>query len=274
MIVDPNPDSCAILEHYLQAQGHRVVVKQQLDEVEAHLEQMASDTHHWLIDSRLLMGNGAKRLQTLVGKAPPGLGLVILIANRLQEHVYLSTASVLKPHAILHKPIWRSVLARALDRHPSATDTLLDARLPEKKAIDYMQQVLQGRQVLLVEDVAINQQIAKAFLRKAGVEVVLANDGQEAVDWVKKKHFDIVLMDLQMPVMDGFEATRQIRQLPQGQHLPIIAMTAAAMQHDREACIKADIDDHLPKPLNSQRLLDALLRWTQSGRSSKPQQDQ
>jgi CheY-like chemotaxis protein len=75
-------------------------------------------------------------------------------------------------------------------------------------------------------------------------------------------------MDLQMPVMDGFEAARQIRQLPEGQGLPIIAMTAAAMQHDKEACLLAGIDDHLAKPLNSKLLLDTLLIWLQRKKES------
>jgi two-component system sensor histidine kinase/response regulator len=88
----------------------------------------------------------------------------------------------------------------------------------------------------------------------------VANHGGEAVEWVRRETFDAVLMDLQMPVMDGFEATRAIRALPEGRDLPIIAMTAAAMQHDRDAALAAGMDDHIAKPISPQALIGILLR--------------
>ncbi len=114
--------------------------------------------------------------------------------------------------------------------------------------------------ILLVEDNALNQMIIREFLQKAGLRLVVAEQGAQAVDWVQRAHFDAILMDLQMPVMDGFEATRRIRTLPEGKQVPIIAMTAAAMQHDREACLAVGMNDHLSKPLNARQLIAALLR--------------
>jgi len=131
-----------------------------------------------------------------------------------------------------------------------------DSRVAETPATD-----LSGAQVLLVEDNPINQQVAVAFLRKLGVQVSIANNGREAVEKVERAPFDAVLMDLQMPEMDGFEATRRIRALPQGKLLPIIAMTAAAMQHDRAACLEAGMNDHLGKPISVPALSAALMRW-------------
>jgi signal transduction histidine kinase/CheY-like chemotaxis protein len=119
--------------------------------------------------------------------------------------------------------------------------------------------------VLVVEDNAINQQIARELLHKAGLVVTLANNGQEAVDLVGREHFDAVLMDLQMPVMDGFEATRAIRAMPSQGDLPIIAMTANAMAGDREKCLAAGMNDHVAKPIDPEVLFKSLMAWIAPG---------
>jgi CheY-like chemotaxis protein len=115
--------------------------------------------------------------------------------------------------------------------------------------------------------------VASEFLVKGGLTVSIANDGREALEWVQRESFDAVLMDLHMPVMDGLEATRRIRALPQGAGLPIIAMTAAAMTQDREDCATAGMDDHVAKPVDPQELASALVRWVKpkaGGRASVP----
>jgi len=110
----------------------------------------------------------------------------------------------------------------------------------------------QALQVLLVEDNPINQMLATTLLKKWGHVVVVANNGQEAVDLFPTCHWDLVLMDMQMPVMGGLEATRLIRATePAGSHTPIVAMTANAMESDREACLLAGMDDHMAKPFNA-----------------------
>jgi signal transduction histidine kinase/CheY-like chemotaxis protein len=121
-------------------------------------------------------------------------------------------------------------------------------------------------QVLLVEDHPINQLLATTLLKKWRHNVVLANNGQEAVDLFATQRWDIVLMDMQMPVMGGLEATRLIRAgEPVGQHTPIVAMTANAMDSDRQACLEAGMDDHLAKPFNAVGLQVVLERFTASG---------
>jgi signal transduction histidine kinase/DNA-binding response OmpR family regulator len=122
-------------------------------------------------------------------------------------------------------------------------------------------QAIRGARVLLAEDNPVNQQVAAAFLQAGGLEVTLAENGVEAVDWVKKARFDVVLMDMQMPDMDGTQATRLIRQLPQGLGLPIIAMTAAAMDSDRQECLAAGMNAHVAKPIDAERLVKTLLEW-------------
>jgi PAS domain S-box-containing protein len=118
-----------------------------------------------------------------------------------------------------------------------------------------------GKAVLLVEDNVLNQVVAKGFLERVGLEVVVANHGQEALACLDEQRFSAVLLDLQMPVMDGFETALQIRQRSDGVNLPIIAMTAAVSEHDRHTCIKVGMNDHIAKPINPRHLLETLLRW-------------
>jgi PAS domain S-box-containing protein len=120
---------------------------------------------------------------------------------------------------------------------------------------------IRGARILLAEDNELNQQVAREFLAKGGLTVVIANNGQEAVDAVLRQSFDVVLMDLHMPVMDGFEATRRIHALAGLEHLPIIAMTAAAMSQDRAASTAAGMIAHVAKPIDPQELADTLVRW-------------
>ncbi|HOW61328.1 MAG TPA: response regulator [Candidatus Contendobacter sp.] len=120
---------------------------------------------------------------------------------------------------------------------------------------------LAGCRALLVEDNALNQEVATAFLREAGLEVDLAPDGAVAVEKVRGTAYDIVLMDMQMPVMDGIAATLAIRQLPDRADLPIVAMTANVMAGDRERCLAAGMNDHIAKPIDPQELFDKLRQW-------------
>ena len=116
-----------------------------------------------------------------------------------------------------------------------------------------------GRRILLVEDNAVNQEIAFRALQRAGFEVEVAGDGRIAVERVANATWDVVLMDCQMPGMDGFEATRRIRAAEaEGVHVPIVAMTANAMDGDREACIEAGMDDYLAKPVHPRKLVAAV----------------
>jgi len=124
-------------------------------------------------------------------------------------------------------------------------------------------QSLQGAHLLLVEDNEINQQVAEGLLSKAGIDLEIVNNGKQAVGAVKArtKAFDAVLMDMQMPVMDGLAATRLIRADGAFNELPIIAMTANAMPADRQACIDAGMNDHISKPIDPGILYNTLARW-------------
>jgi CheY-like chemotaxis protein/HPt (histidine-containing phosphotransfer) domain-containing protein len=115
--------------------------------------------------------------------------------------------------------------------------------------------------ILLVEDNEINQEVAKQILESTGLFVDVAWHGGEALERVKLRHYDVILMDMQMPVMDGLEATRLIRQLPDYGSVPIIAMTANAFEEDRQQCIAAGMNDFLSKPFDPDTLIAILIRW-------------
>ncbi len=124
---------------------------------------------------------------------------------------------------------------------------------------------LWGASVLLVEDNPINQEVALEILKDAGIDVTLAPNGKAALEAVARKRFDAVLMDVQMPEMDGYEATRRIKGMgasfPNGKSPPVIAMTAHAMKGDRERCFAAGMDDYVSKPIDMAQLFSALVRW-------------
>ena len=120
---------------------------------------------------------------------------------------------------------------------------------------------IKGARILLVEDNELNQEVATEFLRDAGLIVDVADNGHSALQKVQQASFDLVLMDMQMPVMDGIAATRAIRQLTQLADLPIIAMTANVMESDRQHCIDAGMNDRVAKPIDPDNLWRTLLRW-------------
>jgi len=123
---------------------------------------------------------------------------------------------------------------------------------------------LTGAQILLVEDNLINQQVASEILQQYGMVVTIANNGEEALVRLQEQSFDLVLMDLQMPVMDGYSATRAIRQDARFDSLPIIAMTAHAMTEERQRCLDAGMNDHTTKPIDREALLRMLEKWLEA----------
>jgi two-component system sensor histidine kinase/response regulator len=171
--------------------------------------------------------------------------------------------------SILTKPVNASVVLDCVARSLDASGT---RRLSSTRALDPLEglHVLAGARVLLVEDNELNQEVATALLGQAGLVVHVAENGRLAVEAVQRTDYDVVLMDMHMPVMDGVSATRAIRALPGFQKLPIIAMTANVMQADRERCLEAGMNAHIAKPIEPSDLCDTLLAWVPARAGAPP----
>ncbi|CAH0525356.1 response regulator [Vibrio hippocampi] len=179
----------------------------------------------------------------------------------------LKSAGDIRIEASMTKPVSASTL---LDTVLRVMGKRVSTQVEQGGKLDFSAtRSIAEAKVLLVEDNEINQEIATELLTMAGLEVVSVWNGQEAVERVASETFDAVLMDIQMPVMDGYEATRAIRGSGKFDDLPIIAMTANAMAGDKERCIEAGMNDHLPKPIDPQQVYRTLAQWiTSSGEST------
>ena len=162
------------------------------------------------------------------------------------------------------EPLATTLLGPPVEAQIAVSPPLAEAPKPQTQPV--------GGHVLLVEDNAVNRQVAQRLLSLIGISYEIAENGKEALDAVAARPFDGVLMDCQMPVMDGYTATRIQRQneATSGQHIPIIAMTANAMAGDREKCLKSGMDDYLSKPLNRALLEQTLRKWLPAGAKSRP----
>ena len=188
----------------------------------------------------------------------PALPRIVMVTAYGREDV-LKEAEANRVENVLVKPVTMSTLF----------DTIVGVLRADQEPSDHVQVVpsfeiarTRGTRVLLVEDNEINQEVAIGLLEDAAIHVDLAENGEIAVRMAQEMEYDAVLMDMQMPVMDGVEATRAIRSDPRLHDLPIIAMTANAMAADRERCLNAGMNDHIGKPIDPDELFSVLLRWT------------
>ena len=198
------------------------------------------------------------RLEEKVLREPP----VVVMVTAFDREQLLDEAAGLPLQAVLRKPVSASRLL----------DTLVGLRGPErlKLSTDPMASVLaraaplRGAHILVVEDIETNQLVACDLLERLGMRATIARNGEEALVLVEQAAFDAILMDLHMPVLDGFEATRQLRRRPASATMPILAMTAAVLADDQAACRAAGMtgmNGHVPKPIEPSVLVESLLEW-------------
>jgi CheY-like chemotaxis protein len=160
-------------------------------------------------------------------------------------------------YGILHKPVTAQALRDALLSALGMGDDPSVRPSEEMQAADR----LRGARILLVEDNPTNQELAVILLKRAGILAILAQNGVEALAMLDRHLVDGILMDIQMPVMDGYAATREIRRQPRFKDLPIIAMTANALAGDRERALVAGMNDHIAKPVNVHQMYSTMARW-------------
>ncbi len=254
LVVDDNPATCRVLHDILGslglhsdtvASGEEAIARVQSDEVDLVL-----------MDWRMPGMDGLEATRCI--RELPGqhdLPIVMITASPRDELLRSLESGLI--NSSLSKPVTPAGLLDAI------REALIPANeAPEAPAAQGIQaQPLKGARILLVEDNLLNQRVACETLQRLGVQVDVAGNGLAGVEAVERGHYDAVLMDLQMPVMDGLEATRRIRANPEHAALPIIAMTANALTRDRDRCIAAGMNDFLTKPVYAARLLEVLARW-------------
>jgi two-component system sensor histidine kinase/response regulator len=268
LVVDDNASSREILQSLLETMTFDVTVAASAEEGIAELEKEAQSRPYKLVvmDWRMPGMDGIKA-SALIKKHPSLTEKPkIIIATAYGREEVMQKSEKVGVDGFLLKPVGQSVLFDAIM-------VAFGKEAPEGEAIARVSRSdeeglrnIRGTMVLLAEDNEINQQVAEEILQQAGLVVRIANNGQEAVEMVRAENFDVVLMDIQMPVMGGFEATQEIRKDERFKDLPIIAMTAHAMAGDREKSIEAGMDDHVTKPIDPDQLISALVKWIKPGK--------
>jgi two-component system sensor histidine kinase/response regulator len=262
-VVDDNATSGDIFKEMLESFTFQVTLATSGPEGITELENAQEDRPFELVvmDWKMPGMDGieaARRIKSHKGltKVPA----IVLVTAYGREEI-MQQADEVGLEGFLLKPVNPSMLfdtiMQALGKAVPETSRVAQKREQEAEVLEG----IRGANVLLVEDNEINQQVAKEILEGAGLKITLANDGQEAVIAVKENEYDVVLMDVQMPVMDGYTATREIRKDERFKELPIIAMTAHAMAGDEEKSFKAGMNDHVAKPIDPDQLFSTLQKW-------------
>lgn len=223
------------------------------------VEEVKARAHHEafdlvLMDWRMPGLNGidaARQIRQLCTEKPP---VTILVTAYGREDVVRSAQSA-GFQSVLSKPVNESLLFDAIANAFGSQPQAIAIPMGNGPIL------FPGQPVLLVEDNEVNQQVARELLEQSGLTVTIANHGREAVDLLRESSFEVILMDVQMPVMDGLTATRLIRKEGLAPKTPIVAMTANAMAGDRDLCIDAGMDDYVAKPIEPEELMATLSRY-------------
>jgi len=267
LVVDDNASAREILSSVARSFGLEVDVAlsgQQALEMAARAEKQAMPYDLILMDWKMPSMDGVETVRRLQSGEGGRLPAVIMVTAYGREEALTSAEERrVQLKSVLTKPVTPSALLEAVGE-ALGKGVLAEGRRSAERDVHHGEIMarLSGTRVLLVEDNEMNQELAIDLLGKAGIEAVLARHGQEALDILAQDaRFDGVLMDCQMPVMDGFQASRAIRANPALDKLPIIAMTANAMAGDREKVLASGMQDHIAKPVNVAEMYATLARW-------------
>ena len=265
LVVDDCPDSRIILQKILESFGFKPKEASSGKEGLSMLKDKMAGKEPFelvIIDWRMPEMDGIEASRIIREDLKLTIPIILLTAfGREAEKLEAKKAGI---NAFLTKPIFQSTLfnaimdafgKKALEERPG-NEITTRASIYKKR--------LKGVRILVAEDNPTNQEIAKAILEGVGIIVKIVENGEDAVEAARKGRFDAVLMDIQMPKMDGYEATANIRKIPELKSLPIIAMTAHAMKGDEEKCLEAGMDAYISKPINQDRLFQEIWKSIKS----------
>jgi CheY-like chemotaxis protein len=260
LVVDDNATNRRVLDGLLAHWGMKPASVPGAEEARDALERArAQGTPFPLMISDVHMpGTGGFSLAAAIRQNPDWAGLGIVLLASTSQSGDSARCRDLGVQAYLTKPVRRAELRAALLTALSGRSAPASPESPVARPS--VREDLRGLRVLVAEDNAVNQKVVRRFLEKHGHTVALAATGLDAIAAVEKREFDLVLMDVQMPELDGLEATARIRaqEGATGKHRTIVAMTAHAMKGDRERCLSAGMDSYICKPLNPAELLALL----------------
>ncbi len=282
LIVDDNPNNREILKAHLASWQMIVEEAASAKEAIAKLNNAVATEKPFriaVLDMHMPEIDG-EELGKRVKSSPDLQDIKLIMLSSLGVRTNINKLKEIGFDAVLTKPIRpreiKNAIMAALSNIPVAT--IIEPREEPIKEVRNLFAETRAR-VLLVEDNVVNQQVALGLLAKLGLSADAVGNGKEAIEAIKTIPYDIILMDVQMPVMDGFEATKIIRTLPPELYtdatkrplasLPIIAMTAHAMQGDREKCLAAGMNDYITKPITPEALATVLKKWLPKDRSNK-----
>jgi len=265
LVVDDIAASRDCIRDHLDADGITIAMAASVDEALARLSEDSGFSA--IIADEFMPGRNGLELLMAV-RSDTRLRTVPFIMMSLARGTEKPNQATIKPDFIVQKPLRGGALSQLLDQLINGTtpSPAIHTRQVERA------RTFPGTRVLLVEDNPVNQRVAQRLLEKMEIEVTIANNGAEAVQMYGVEHYDAVLMDCQMPVMDGLAATRKIRELEARQygvkHTPIIALSANVMKDDRDRSLAAGMDEHLGKPIVINQLVECLARYLTGDRSA------
>nr|WP_320191543.1 response regulator [uncultured Desulfobacter sp.] len=270
LVVDDNATAREIFESYLGAMGFRTVsLSTGADAIDLIQRDSKTDPFQMmLIDWQMPGMDGVETTRAIMALPNLEPKPKIIMATAYDRTEAGEQSKGVGLDGIIVKPVTQSELFDAI-MVAFGRRIQIKSRRDQQPYHRKIEQI-RGARILLVEDNEINQEVAVEILQGAGLIVDVADNGKEGVHAALEKNYDLVLMDIQMPVMGGMEATKKIREVKTAQTLPIIAMTAHAMSGDREKSLKVGMQEHVTKPINPQELFKALVQWIKPAKRDVP----
>jgi PAS domain S-box-containing protein len=273
LLVDDNPTAREVLGDMTRRLGLQVDVSESGEQALARMQQAAAEgkPHQVLLTDWKMPGmDGITFARQALSVQPEHRPCVLLVTAFAREDALRASTGV-GLAGIINKPVTPSTLLDTLTRVLGEDAPAPATPRSTSRVLQQAQRQLAGARVLLVEDQPMNQELACDLLERAGLSVTTACNGQECLDKLEAEGpFDGVLMDCQMPVMDGYTATERIRARTEWHSLPVIAMTASAMAADRERVLQCGMNDHIIKPLDLGQMFTIMARWITPSKPAMP----